>query len=45
VVVVSRSRVVYEALDTTTMSPVALKTLARIDPTRIYRFKKEFRLL
>ncbi len=35
--------VVYEALDHSTQSRVALKTLSLADATSIYRFKKEFR--
>ncbi|MCP4449172.1 MAG: protein kinase [Myxococcales bacterium] len=35
--------VVYEAVDHSTNSRVALKTLTLADPTSIYRFKKEFR--
>jgi hypothetical protein len=36
---------VYEAFDTYHHHNVALKTLTRVDPTRIYRLKNEFRSL
>src|SRR5262245_60041852 len=35
--------VVYEALDRRHHAPMALKTLARVDPEAIYRLKTEFR--
>lgn len=37
--------VVYEALDAETRARVALKTLPQAEPTKLYRFKNEFRLL
>ncbi len=37
--------IVFEALDRERSSRVALKTLNRVNPTDLYRFKKEFRCL
>jgi tetratricopeptide (TPR) repeat protein len=37
--------VVYQARDTTTGATVALKTMYRLGPERVYRFKREFRSL
>jgi eukaryotic-like serine/threonine-protein kinase len=37
--------IVFEAEDRVRSSRVALKTLHRMDPTELYRFKKEFRSL
>ncbi|WP_437510187.1 protein kinase domain-containing protein [Sorangium sp. So ce1099] len=37
--------IVYEALDRERGERVALKTLARVNPSALYRFKKEFRAL
>ncbi|MEI7891797.1 MAG: protein kinase [Myxococcales bacterium] len=37
--------VVYEAHDKVRDMPVALKTMQRMDPTALYRFKNEFRAL
>ncbi len=37
--------VVYDVLDRTRGSRVALKTLRRLDPAAIYRFKREFRAI
>jgi eukaryotic-like serine/threonine-protein kinase len=37
--------IVYEALDAEKRCRVALKTLPKVDPTGLYRFKNEFRLL
>jgi serine/threonine protein kinase/tetratricopeptide (TPR) repeat protein len=37
--------VVYEAHDKVRNMPVALKTMQRMDPTALYRFKNEFRAL
>ena len=37
--------VVYEVLDRTRGTRVALKTLRRLDPAAIYRFKREFRAI
>ncbi|WP_437308374.1 protein kinase domain-containing protein [Sorangium sp. So ce388] len=37
--------IVYEALDRERGERVALKTLARVSPSALYRFKKEFRAL
>src|SRR5687768_8934538 len=37
--------IVYEAYDQHRRMPVALKTLRRVDPEAVYRFKREFRAL